>query len=112
MKELFWYEIRPGPESSLCVPMQKGNTCIKGPRCLKPHNSLEKEIWESERKAKAMEQRELENCFNAEFATLALLPNTSTTNTWEQMAIGRSRGTSFASHLRFKFIIQIYSQDT
>ena len=77
MTELLWYEIRPRPdksESSLCVPMQKGNTCNKGPRCLKPHNSLEKEIWESERKAKAMEQRELEKLFqcricNSRFTT-------------------------------------------
>ena len=66
MTDMLWYEIRPRPEkseSSLCLAMQKGNTCNKGPRCLKPHNPLEKEIWESERKAKAIEQRELDKMF-------------------------------------------------
>ena len=77
MTDMLWYEIRARPEkseSSLCVPMQKGNTCNKGPRCLKPHNSLEKEIWESERKASAIERRELDKMFqcrvcNSRFST-------------------------------------------
>ncbi|KAI6661266.1 hypothetical protein LOD99_10087 [Oopsacas minuta] len=63
MTDMLWYHIRPRPKKSenvMCTAMLKGKTCNKGPKCLKPHNSLEKELWESDRKAAVMEQREID----------------------------------------------------
>ena len=62
MTDMMWYEIRPRPakhENVLCAAMMKSNNCNKGPRCLKPHNPLEKELWGSHQKAAAMEEREI-----------------------------------------------------
>eukprot|EP00800_Vazella_pourtalesii_P019994 TRINITY_DN6949_c0_g1_i1.p1 TRINITY_DN6949_c0_g1~~TRINITY_DN6949_c0_g1_i1.p1 ORF type:complete len:1367 (+),score=225.16 TRINITY_DN6949_c0_g1_i1:38-4138(+) len=62
MTDKMWYEIRPRPaksENVLCTAMMKSNNCNKGPKCLKPHNPLEKELWGSDQKAAAMEEREI-----------------------------------------------------
>ena len=62
MTDMKWYEIRPRPtksENVLCTAMMKSSNCNKGPRCPKPHNQLEKELWASDQKAAAMEEREI-----------------------------------------------------